>query len=107
MTTTTINTIKFMYNGIKFNNQLYKGFYSIGQLYHSPSGTITIYAKDYKHFPKIEGLNIENETDSMTDYFDDDKFRVTPDNKLYKEVYAAYTKQEEHNKKAHDKRLTA
>jgi len=97
--------IKFMYNGIKVNGQLYKAWYSKGNYRTLPDGTITIYAKEYKRFPKIEGFNIENESDIMTDYFEKDRVRVIPGSKLYNQVYAAYQSQEEHREKRNVKRL--
>jgi hypothetical protein len=93
-----------MYNGIKVNGVLYKGHYSKGLI--SNSETITIYAKDYSvDFPKIEGLNIENNTDTMTDYFDKDKVRVDPINKFYKEVNEAYEKQQEKRQQKRERKL--
>lgn len=100
--------LKFMYNGIKLDGKLYKGSYSKGSYHPSsniPAGSITIYARDYKSFPKVEGLNIENNTDTMTDYFDNDKIRVTPDNKYYKEVNAAFEKQEAKRQARFNKRM--
>lgn len=100
--------LKFMYNGIKLDGQLYKGWYSKGTYTERsgiPEGTITIYARDYKRFPQIEGLEIKNESDSMTDYFEEDKIRVYPTNKFYSEVHKAYEKQEERMKKQKEKRM--
>jgi len=97
--------LKFMYNGIKVNNELFRAHYSLGELFHYPKGTITIYAREYKHFPKIDGLTIKNDTDSMTDYFETDTIYIQPDNPYYKEIHAVYTKQEDHNIKAHNKRM--
>lgn len=94
--------IKFMYNGIKVDGKLHKGFYSKGS-YHKdsgiPAGTITIYARDYGRFPRIQGLVYHNETDSQTDYFDTDKVRIFPNNKHYSAVEKAYIKQEERRAK--------
>lgn len=89
--------LKFMYNGIKLNGKLYKGNYSKGG-YTKQSGisndTITIYARDYEDFPKIEGLQVQNNSDSMTDYFEKDRIRVAPTNQYYSLVYEAWEKQE-------------
>lgn len=94
--------VKFMWNGIKVDGQLHRGHYSKGH-YTKESGlpqeTITIYAKNYASFPAIKGLQIINDSDAMTDYFENDRIRVKPDNIYYKEVLTAYEKQEEHNKK--------
>jgi hypothetical protein len=97
-------TIKFMYNGIKVDGTLYKGHYSKGTTYNAD--TITIYAKDYSvDFPKIEGLNIINESDSMTDYFEKDHIRVEPTNKFHKEVYQAWGKQELKRQQNRERRM--
>jgi hypothetical protein len=93
---------KFMWNGIKVDGKLYTAWYSKGSLINHPGETITIYAKEYKRFPQIEGLNVENGTDIMTDYFEKDRIRVSSDNKFYPAVYAAYLKGEEHNQKRHE-----
>ena len=100
-------TIKFMWNGIKIDGELYKGWYSKGHYTKEsgiPLGTITIYGKNYISFPRIEGLEIINESDSQTDYFENDRIRVMPDNKYYNDVLNAYNKQEEHNRKKFIKR---
>lgn len=99
--------LKFMYNGIKLDGTLYKGWYSKGTYTEQskiPKGSITIYARDYKRFPKVEGLQVVNNSDSMTDYFEEDKIRVFPSNPFYEEVHKAYEKQEERMKKAKEKR---
>lgn len=90
--------IKFMYNGIKVDGKLYRAHYSKGGYTAQskiPKGTITIYARDYDDFPQIEGLQIENNSDGMTDYFEKDRIRVTPDNKYYNEVLRAVEMVEE------------
>lgn len=102
--------LKFMWNGLKLDNKLFTAWYSLGSYTDSktyPQGTITIYAREYSDFPKIEELQIRNDSDSMTDYFEKDKIDVKPNNKFYKEVHEAYLKQEAHRQKAHDKRMSA
>lgn len=68
------NEIKFLFNGIKINGQLVKGFYSKGSYLNGAIGCF--YVNSYfrgqgellrKYF------KVENETDIMTDYFDEDK----------------------------------
>jgi len=62
-----------------------KVWYSQGELYGYPKGTITVYAKEYgSQLPKE--LKLENDTDLMTDYFAKDRARITPKSKYYKEV---------------------
>jgi hypothetical protein len=85
-----------MWNGIKVDGKLFKGWYSMGQLRNYPQGTITIYASEYDRFPIIEGLQVQNDSDSMTDYFEKDRIRVTPDNPHYEAVKAAYEKRQAH-----------
>lgn len=94
--------VKFQYNGMKVDGKLYKGYYSMGSYHKSsgiPSGTITIYSKDYSRFPRIDGLIFHNDSDIQTDYFDTDKIRVTPDSPYYKKVLAGYQKQEDYRNK--------
>lgn len=97
--------LKFMYNGIKVDGKLYKAWYSKGRLISNPDeGIITIYARDYTRLPNIEGLNVQNDTDIMTDYFDSDKIRVVPSNKWYSQVHEAYEKQEKKRTRRREKR---
>lgn len=95
-------TTKFLYNGIKVDGTLYKAQYSIGNYTQEskiPQDTITITAKDYKHFPQIPGLVIKNDSDSMTDYFDNDRIRIGMENQYYDEALIGYQKQEAFRKK--------
>ena len=99
--------VKFMWNGIKVDGNLYKAQYGKGPWTAEsglPDGTLSIYAKDYIRFPRIDGLNIINETDIMTDYFETDRIYVEPDNPHYDEVMAAFEKQEEHFRKRFEKK---
>lgn len=94
--------VKFMWNGIKVDGKLYRAHYSLGNYTMNsgiPEKTITIYGKDYIDLPQIKGLNIENDSDIMTDYFENDRIRVTPDSIHYQAVYKAYEKQNEHFEK--------
>ena len=94
--------VKFMWNGIKVDGTLYRAHYSIGPYTSNsglPDGTITVYAKDYRSFPQIEGLQIENDSDIMTDYFETDRLRIYPGNKYYNDAKAAYEKMNAHNEK--------
>ena len=91
--------VKFMWNGIKVDGKLHKCWYSISTLVGFPAGTITIYGKNYGDLPAIAGLTVENDSDIMTDYFENDRIRVTPDNPFYTEVKAALEKLNDHNAK--------
>jgi hypothetical protein len=87
--------LKFFYNGIKDNGgELQKCSYSESQLISYPAGTITIYAKHYARFSAgiKAAFTVENNTDGMTDYFENDKIRVVPTHPLYAEVLAAAKK---------------
>jgi len=77
--------IKFFKNAIKYDGKRIRVWYSKGRLTNYPEGTITIYAKDYGSQLPIE-LKPENDTDSMTDYFDKDRARVEPESKYYNEI---------------------
>lgn len=89
-------TVKFLWNGIKVDGELYRCSYGDGKLIGYPNGTITIYGKDYRSFPRIEGLTITNESDIMTDYFENDCTLVTPDNVWYAQAKSACDKAKEH-----------
>ncbi len=62
MTNNGVKEAKFMYNGIKVDRTLYKGWYSMSGNGGRMEGSIVIYARDYKSFPKIEGLTIKNDS---------------------------------------------
>lgn len=98
--------IKFMYNGIKVDGVLYKASYSKGN-YRPESGLleadITIYGKRYKELPDI-GVKIENNSDFQSDYFENDKIRVTEHCPIYGQVLDAWKKQEEKAKAQNEKR---
>jgi len=88
--------LKFLWNGIKLDGKLYRARYSPGELINYPAGTITIYAKDYGRFPKIEGLTVINDSDIITDYFGKDRIYVTPDNPYYQQVKTALDAENKH-----------
>jgi hypothetical protein len=89
-------TIKFLYNGVKVDGVLYRGRYSKGpynEFSKLPKGTITIHAKDYTtEFPKFEGVTVENNSDSMTDYFEKDIMRILPGSPYYSAANEALLK---------------
>lgn len=81
-----MNTIKVLKHGIKVNGKYIKCGYKIGGYTPEsgiPEDTITIYARGCNVLP-IE-LNPENETDSMTDYFCDDRAKVYSNHPLYQD----------------------
>lgn len=84
--------LKFFYNGIKGSDgKLQKAYYSEGKLLNHPDGTITIYGKNYSGFSAEvnQTFEVENGTDIMSDYFEQDRIRVTPAHPLYAQVRAA------------------
>lgn len=81
--------IKFLKKGIKINGVYYRVWYSKGSYTKEskiPEDTITIYKRDYGHFPNIDSFNIINDSDYQTDYFEKDRVRITLDNIYYKQV---------------------
>jgi len=82
-------TVKFMYNGIKIDGKLYKaGYHLWGN--SQKSGTITLCRHGYDKTPRVDGLKYENDTDFMTDYFDEDRIIVEPDSRYYTEAKSAF-----------------
>ena len=67
-----------------------------------PAETITIYARRYKPLPSE--LNPENDSDIQTDYFAEDRARITPQSKYYKAVLKAMKGKEESREKRHKKK---
>jgi hypothetical protein len=105
-----MTTLKFFWNGIKVNGgKLQTASYSTGRLIGYPEGTITIYAKSYRRFTAEvgEALHVQNDSDAMTDYFETDRIRVTPDHALYQMVLKAAQANEAHFDKMQAKRETA
>jgi len=73
---------RILKNGIRVNGTYHRARYSIGELKNYPKGTITVYAKSYADGLPSE-LNPKNESDSITDYHEKDKARITPGSKYY------------------------
>jgi hypothetical protein len=96
--------VKFVWNGIKVGGKLHRVFYSDVELRNHPAGTLTIYARDYKPLPRIEGLNVQNDSDSMTDYFETDRIRITPGNLHHGAVLAAIGMAKAHRYRMNAKR---
>jgi hypothetical protein len=98
----------FYWNGIKDDkgSKLQKAWFSLGQLTNYPQATITIYARDYCHFSdNVRAcFVVQNDTDTMTDYFDSDRIRVIPSHPLYPQVLAAHKAQEAHRARRAAKR---
>jgi hypothetical protein len=62
----------------------------MGNYSRYPEGTIAIYAREYKRLPQIPELKIYNDSDVMTDYFEEDRAYLDPSNPLYPQAKAAY-----------------
>lgn len=99
-------TVKFMWNGIKVDGNLYKAGYNIGPWTREsglPDGTITVYIDGYKRLPQIPGLDVYNDSDIMRDYFESDTIRIRPGNPYYDDAKAAFDKRQVHDKAMHEK----
>lgn len=83
-------SIKFFWNGIKLNGskQLIRCFYSLDNR-HDGRECVTIYARDYSGHLPGDMFPVENETDSMTDYFETDRASLFPGHPLYLYARAA------------------
>jgi hypothetical protein len=107
-TMTTTRPLRFFWNGIKASDgKLQKCSYCDGPYIGHAPGTITVYAKDYRRFsPEVrEAFTVENGTDTMTDYFENDRFRVQPSHYLYDAVRDAMKAGEAHRERQHAKRI--
>lgn len=102
------NRIKIYYNGLKLDGSSRLSV----KVFYSPNndGSITIHARDYKDLPR-DLFAVRNETDIITDYFDEDHATVEPSHPLYKYIAFAAYKAKEHDYKRsaehYEKRATA
>ena len=84
-TATAQNHIKLYYNGMKIDGgTLIRCGYSLDNRADGAE-CVTIYARDYKDLPR-DLFDVVNESDSYTDYFEEDRATVRPDHPLYKYV---------------------
>lgn len=92
--------IKFQTHGIKTIKGLEPCSYSISSLINGQK-CITIYGKNYRSFSaEIRAeFKVENNTEIMTDYFEDDAIRVFKDHPLFNDVARAARKQIEFRQK--------
>ena len=74
------NEIKIFWNGVKLNGELQKFYFSM-------NGENVSFIDNEKYgratMPKECGLVVINNSDSMTDYFEEDHGTITPDHPLY------------------------
>jgi len=88
-------TVKFFFNGVKIDGILFRVSYSIGpynEVCKLPKGTITLYEKDYKDFPRIEGMTVVNDSDPVSDYIEKDKILIYPNSPFYSDARRAVEK---------------
>lgn len=85
--------VRWYYNGVRIDGdrELVKLWYWDSSSAKEPAGTIRVSATGYRQLPSVlaDAFVVENDRDSMTDYFEKDKFNVRPDHPLYAEVLAA------------------
>jgi hypothetical protein len=91
--------IKFMYNGIKIDGTLHKGFWSKGG-YIKPGREdwIQFYSRGYKPIPNFGAIKINN-TDIGTDYFETDSIIFNCQSPYYCDALKAYLMQQERRAK--------
>ena len=79
-------TIKLLKKGIKINGEYFSCSYNSSK--NNIKGNATIYIRGYKDLPAdaYKELTVENNTDTMTDYFEKDRIRIAPDNPLFNQV---------------------
>lgn len=88
-------SIKFYYNGLRLNGSrtLVKCSYSIDNSRRTASPCVTICADRGGNLPR-DLFPVENDTDIMTDYFDNDRATITAAHPLYPFARAAAVKYE-------------
>jgi len=98
--------MKFQAHGIKVDGKLHKVRYNLST-YRDGSRHLNVDAKGYERLP-IEirqAFVIKNETDSHSDYFDTDSFKVAKTHPLFSEVVGAFIKSNEFQAKILDKQI--
>ena len=79
-------TIKLLKKGIKIDGEYFPCHYSSSK--NNCNGNATIYMKTYKDLPKevYQVLQVENNTDMITDYFERDRIRISPTSEYFAKV---------------------
>lgn len=98
--------LKFFYNGIKENSgKLQKAMYS-QSTDNNGKTFFNVYAREYTRFSEEikKSFIVHNDTDTMTDYFDQDMIMVYSDHPLYNQVSEAFDKQQKHCQKIRNNR---
>ena len=75
-------TIKLLKKGIKINGEYFSASYSSGK--NNLKDNATIYITGHKSLPDAayKELNIQNDSDSMSDYFEKDRIRIPAEHPL-------------------------
>jgi hypothetical protein len=97
--------IRFFWNGLKVDgsNKLHTGWWSVSAAWtnygRAVPAHITFYAKHYGSLPAEvhAAFAVENGTDTQTDYFETDRFTITPSHPLFSEVVDAVLDKIEHD----------
>lgn len=84
MTQNKTESIRFYYNGLRVNGErkLTRCCYTMDNRCDGAE-CVTIYAKGYDDLPR-DIFPVENDSDSYTDYFENDRATLFPDHPLYK-----------------------
>lgn len=91
-------SVRLVWNGVKIGGKLYKGWFTESRDREGREH-VMFYRRGYESFPCPTGLPIENHSDSMRDYFDEDHARIYPDHPRYAEALAAAEAYETHCRK--------
>jgi len=78
--------IKLLKKGIKIDGKYFPCGYSSSD--NNIKGNATIYIRSYESLPKeaYSAMSVQNESDSMTDYYERDRIRIAPGNPLFNQV---------------------
>lgn len=112
MTTATKPAARYHFNGIKIDGgPLSKGHWSFTRSWTTVTDRVipnqlTLYGKDLNDFdPAVSKLfTVENDTDGMTDYYEDDRIRIPADHPEFPAAIQAWAKQQERAAKQLDRR---
>ena len=76
-------TVKILKKGVKIDGEYFPCHYSSSK--NNINGNATIYMKSYKRLPDeaYNLLQVENNTDLMTDYSERDRIRIRPDSQYF------------------------
>ena len=79
-------TIKLLKKGIKINGEYFSCHYSSSK--NNINGNATIYIKSYEPLPTeaYSALQVENNSDMQTDYFEKDRIRISPKSEFFNRV---------------------